>query len=492
MDRPNVRTGGVSVPPIQPGSTELELPRRRVVSRPGGRIVRRPGTQPNWKKRAKIALIVAGVLALLVGGWMAWKVLSNLAKSTKGNLAGLLSDTKLKGEDVGRVNILLAGDSTDDPGHGGSNLTDSIMILSIDTQQNTAFMLSVPRDLWTKVPGYGHQKINAANADGGMDLLEKVIEQDFGIDINYQALVNYTAFKQAVDAVGGIDVTIASSDKRGIYDPNISRDQHGPLILKNGLQHLDGQTALNLARARNDPTPDGRYGYGLPRGDFDRAANQRLMLTALSKKILSSGTLANPLKISQLLDALGNNVRTDFKTDELRRLYELGKKIDSSKIQSLSLTDKNLVADYQTSDGQSAQAPAAGADDFGDIQQYMKQLMSHDPVVKEGAQVVVLNASGVSGLAKREGDALKAKGIDVANVGNATGDYETTVVVDNSNGKMTATLQYLKGRYGSSTVAADAAATRAYPEADFIVILGADRHTSTSSGSDSSQYSSGQ
>ncbi|MDB5179073.1 MAG: hypothetical protein JWN01_1016 [Patescibacteria group bacterium] len=450
----------------------LELPRPRIVRRwPAFSL------DPKRKKRMFLVVaVVVGVLVLGTIGWLGWKAMSNVLKATNGNLAGLLSNTKLKGEDSGRVNILLAGNSADDPGHGGGELTDSLMILSIDTKQNTAVMLSIPRDLWVDVPGYGHQKINAANADGGMDLLKQVVKTDFGLDINYYALVNYTAFKQSVDAVGGIDITVASADPRGIYDPNIAKADKGPLVLKNGLQHLDGQTALNLARARNDPTPDGRYGYGLPKGDFDRAANQRLMLLALKTKILSAGVMSNPLKIGQLLDALGSNVKTDFQTNELRRLYDLGSKIDSGKIQSLALTDGTspLVVNYTTSDGQAALAPAAGVDDFGDIQRYLRQLTSRDPVVKEGAKVVVLNGSGVSGLAKQQAASLESKGVQVIAYETATGEYPTSEIIDNLQAHKPATSSLLKGLFGPH-IATDDTLKRAYPTADFIVILGTDR-----------------
>ncbi|HSX02989.1 MAG TPA: LCP family protein [Candidatus Saccharimonadia bacterium] len=436
----------------------------------------------NRKKVLKITGIAVLVAVLAVGGWLGWKLIHNASKAVGGNLLGLLNDTKLNGEDQGRVNILLAGDSEDDPGHGGSNLTDSIMILSLDTKDDTAFMLSIPRDLWVNIPGYGHQKINAANADGGMPLLEQTIQQHLGITINYYALVDYSAFKQAVDTVGGIDVTIASSDSRGIYDPNISKADHGPLILKNGLQHLDGQTALNLARARNDPTPPPHqlFGYGLPHGDFDRAANQRLMLTALETKALSLGTLSNPVKIGQLLDTIGNNVHTDFKTNDLRRLYDLSKKIKASSIQSLSLNDPShnavYIKDYLSPDLQEAFIPVAGLDDFSDIQLYLRKLMSSDPLVRESAALQVLNGSGATGLAKQESTALEGKNLNVLGYDNATTPVTVTTIVDASGGADPATLAYLKSRYGKAVVVTTTSPyLKAYPAADFIIVLGPDR-----------------
>jgi len=459
-----------TVPPIQPSAQPAPAP----VSRPQPRSTRVPVLgKKRWLKRGLIAL---GVVLVLAGGAFAWKLASDASKLAKGNLIGLLSGTKLAGEDDGRVNILLAGNSADDPGHGGSDLTDSLMILSLNTKTNQAFILSIPRDLWVSIPGHGYHKINTAYTYGGMDTVKAVVQQTFDVKINYYTLVNYTAFRDLVNAVGGIDVTIKSSDARGIYDPNISKADKGPLILKNGLQHLDGQTALNLARARNDPPANGRQiPYGLPRGDYDRAANQRLMLAALQQKMMSSSTWSNPVKISQLSSALGNNVSTNFSTGELRRLYDLSKKINGSAVTSASLTDQNLVKDFTTASGEAAIAPTAGVTDYSKLQLYVRQLMSSDPVVKEGAAVVVLNGSSVTGLAKKEADALMAKGINVDTYDTASKPYATTTIIDNSAGKKAATLAWLKSRYGAGVVVTSNPGVAAAYNTDFIIVLGADR-----------------
>lgn len=102
----------------------------------------------SWKRFFKWSSLTVGIVVLLAGGWVGWKILHNEIKlfGWRG-LVGLVQNVKLKGEDSGHVNILLAGNSADDPGHDGANLTDSIMIVSIDTKNNRAFMLSIPRDL---------------------------------------------------------------------------------------------------------------------------------------------------------------------------------------------------------------------------------------------------------------------------------------------------------------------------------------------------------
>ncbi|MFI5240444.1 MAG: LCP family protein [Candidatus Saccharimonadia bacterium] len=485
---PSFTTRSVQV--SSPNSPATKLPRRKFRS---GRL--------GFVTPKRVILLIAGLLAIVIivsVGWVGWKFIRNSYKIfgvNGGSVLGLLSTDKLKGEDVGRVNILLAGNSADDPGHGGALLTDSIMLVSVDTKNNTAFMISIPRDLWVNIPGNGYSKINAAYEygvnekfsapgypAGGMGLLEDTVSKYFNIPINYYALVNYTAFRDGVNAVGGIDVVIKSPDPRGIYDPNIAKSDQGPLILKNGLNHLSGQIALNLARARNDPTPTGLVGYGLPNGDFDRAADQRLMLIAIKNKIVSGNFLANPLKIGQLLDALGNNVITDFKTNDLRRLYDIGKNINSSSIQSLSLQDPThgvtLLANYVSPDGQDALIPKAGITNFSQIQAYLAKITSENPIVKEGASVVVLNGSGVAGLAKKTATALGAQSINVTTYDNAPTGFTTTTLIDNSGGAMPDT-KVLLGKLYHTSPGTDATLSSIYNSANFILILGSDQAATT-------------
>jgi polyisoprenyl-teichoic acid--peptidoglycan teichoic acid transferase len=346
------------------------------------------------KLKKRIMLALAGLL-VLAGLWVGWKFLSNSAKIFGwDDLLGLFSNTKLKGEDDGHVTILLAGNSADDAGHGGAQLTDSIMILSINTKQHTAFMMSVPRDLYVNIPDHGYAKINEAYqdgeadnfsesgyADGGMGLLQKVIAQNFGVDFQYYALVNYSALRDAVNAVGGIAVNIASSDPRGLYDPSRDLTTGQPLVnLPNGPQKLNGQQALNLARARGHA-----YGsYGFARSDFDRTAHQQQILLGLKEKASSAGTLSNPVKVGQLFDSLGNNVKTDMKLVEVKRLYTITKKIPNADITSATLNngkDIQLLQSYQTRLGQSALVPAAGIDDYSAIQAYVRELLDKQSTI---------------------------------------------------------------------------------------------------------------
>lgn len=220
-------------PPVSGDTLKIEPPKAR---------------RPLWKKL--LASLAAVVLAffIIVGVWDAVNISRASSKAFgSGNLLTLLSDSSLKSQN-NRVNVLLVGYSIDDPGHPGATLTDSILLLSMSTKNHTGYLLSVPRDLYVKIPGFGYGKINEAYNDGGMNLLEQVVEQDFQTAINYYVLVNYSAVRDTVNALGGVTLVIASPDPRGLYDPNISPVDGGPLKLANGPQKLDGRTALNLTR----------------------------------------------------------------------------------------------------------------------------------------------------------------------------------------------------------------------------------------------------
>ncbi len=335
-----------------------------------------------WVKRHKIltSLAVVALLILGVGGWFGSSIIGNLDKVFHGNIFSdvhaLFSSTTLRGEAQGRVNILLAGYQGKHSDEGA--LTDSIMVVSLDTKNNTGFTFSIPRDLLVRIPGMGYQKINAANTaknfnesgyfKGGMGQLQQIIEQDFGIPIQYYALINYNAFEDAVNAVGGITIVIKSPDPRGLYDPNVDKAHGGPVRLPNGPVTLNGIHALALALARGDSP----YAYGFPQSDINREQHQRQMLIALEQKAFSAGVLSNPIKVSNLFSAIGSNVKTDLTLADALKLVQLAKKVKISNIKSYGLSygaGQLLTTYYSQSQGDSL-IPAAGLNNYTQIQNF--------------------------------------------------------------------------------------------------------------------------
>jgi LCP family protein required for cell wall assembly len=325
------------------------------------------------------------VAVVAVGGWLGYKLYADAAKVTGDKnplqLVSAFMPSQLN-ETNGRVNILLAGYSVDDPGHQGAELTDSIMIVSYNPQAKSVALVSIPRDTLVDIPGFGYQKINAAYEDGqsesfrqsgyasgGMGLLEEVVQQNFGVQSDYYGLLDYAGFSDAVNDVGGVTIDIQSSDPNGLYDPNTNLD------LPNGPVTLNGQQALNLARARGD----GYGSYGFPDGDFDRTQHQQQLLAAIMTKASSTGVLSNPLKVGELADTLGNNFKTDLSLGDMETLFNDTKHVTANNITTVSLDNykgQDLFTDYEMDDGEDALVPAAGLDDYSQIQAALQTILN--------------------------------------------------------------------------------------------------------------------
>lgn len=424
------------------------------------------------KKRRiiKWVLIFIAVAILAVGGWLAYKTLIAGGNVFKGSLLGLIQNKPLKQDENGRSNILVLGTSEDDPGHQGANLTDSIMILSIDQKNKNAYMISIPRDLEVKygeacLSGYqGKLNVYFSCVGGGTDDINATREAltktaNFvggvvGLDIQYGVNVNYTVMRELVSAVGGITVTIESRDPRGQMDANFDwkcgatyakRLQNCPpnghfIDYPNGPVNLDAEHALYLAQARGDA-----LNYGFEQSNFDREKNQQKIVKAIREKALSAGVLTNIGKVSNIVDALGNNLRTTFEADEVQTLVSLAKDIKNEDIKSISLIDDD--GDNPAVLNGNAQ-PVAGMYQFGDLQAFIKKKLTSNPITREEANVAVLNGSTTSGVAKTEGDKLTALGFIVSEMDNAPeGTYAPVEVYQIGDGK-TATKEKLESLFG--------------------------------------------
>lgn len=358
-------------------------------SRPKSRTQKKMDAEfRRWFTKKKFFLLLFTLLLtpLLVLGVWDYKNAADATEKLFGtrNVLATLPPEQLQAEGE-RTNILLVGYSADDPGHAGALLTDSIMIVSIDKQAKTGFMISVPRDLYVDIPGYRSAKINEAYQAGerngftevgypenGIGLVRKIVSENFGLPIHYHVIVNYGAVRDITDALGGITVTIESKDARGIYDPNFKPEEGGPLQLANGSHTIDGQTALRLTRARGSTFGS----YGFPQSDFNRTQNQQRVFAAIRNEITVSQIL-DPRINKPLFDAVANNIQTDIQIGEVVSVLRLLQAVPQDKLQQVNLTDvddRNLLASYRTPSGQSALVPAAGMDDFSAIQALVTKL----------------------------------------------------------------------------------------------------------------------
>lgn len=430
---------------------------------PAGKKGRRKAKKPQTKTRRIIKWVAIALVVILVavGAWVAYKALRASNNIFKGNLFDIIQNQPLKEDANGRSNILIFGTSEDDPGHEGGDLTDSIMVVSVDQDKKNAYMVSIPRDLYVDYgavcpEGY-RGKINSmyscfagdGNQGDGANALKGKVGEVLGLDIQYFAHLNYTAVRQAVDAVGGVDIKIESSDPKGILDRNFDWKCNYKCYYvnyKNGeVVHMDGEHALAFSRARN-----AAGGYGLPNGNFDREKNQQKVIQALREKAVSAGTLTNIGKITGLLDALGDNIRTNFETKEIRTLMTLGSDIKSDAIQSVSLVEEgNMLVKTANVGGASIVQPIAGLFDYSAIAAHVKKMLNATDVTREAAGVAVYNASGVAGLAQTEADKMGEKGMMILVVDNAPeGTYSGKVEIYQIGEPKKATKAELEKSYG--------------------------------------------
>lgn len=434
---------------------------------------RRRNKKPLTRKQKILKRIGIGIVivAILITCFVLIKGILAGSKVFQGNLFGLFTHQPLKMDANGRSNVLVFGTSEDDPGHQAPYLTDSIMVISIDQKNKNAYMMSVPRDLWVdygKACLSGYQgKINevyGCNSDlgkrekDGATALRKKVGSVLGLDIQYYAHVNYSVVRDVVKALGTITVNIeGSGGAPGVMDSNFdwkcganyyTRLKRCPpnghfIEYKNGPAVLDAEHALYLAQARGDIAPT----YGLGRSNFDREINQQKIVKAIREKALSVGTLTNFAKVAELMDAIGNNLRTNFETGEVRTVVSLGQDIPADEIKSISFIEEGneLMVGANFS---GAVVPAAGTFEYGQIQKFIAKKLSNNPVVREEAAIVVLNGTNEFGLAQTEADKLTEKNYTVIATDNApTTDYTKPVIYQLKKKGYSGTKTALEKRY---------------------------------------------
>ncbi len=472
---------------------------RKLSRREKKRIKRENRTKAQRVRKRIIVIVVSLIVAALVAaaGYLAYRTFMASGNVLQGNIFDLVQNEPLKEDENGRSNFLIVGTSEDDPGHQGGDLTDSIMILSLDQDKKNAYMFSIPRDLYVEygtacVSGY-RGKINAyfsCSNEGTDDAAEQdrlaktqaLIGEIVGLDIQYGVHVNYTVMRDVVNAIGGeVDVVIESRDPRGIMDSNfdwkcgkiavrkVNCPPNGHFIdLPNGPVTLNAEQALYLAQARGDRAPT----YGLEQSNFDRERNQQMIAVAIRDKALSAGTLTNLGAVTGLIDALGNNLRTNIQTKEIRTLMDLAQKIENENINSLDFySDENRIFTTGPINGASSVYPAAGIYDYSELQAFILKELTAEPFVKESPQITVLNGSGVAGTAQTLADTLEAKGFIIDSVANAPeGTYESVEIYQINKDK-TATAAKLKELYGV-TIKTTTPPASVTGETDFLIIIG--------------------
>lgn len=427
------------------------------------------------KKRILIGL--SGILFLAIVAF-GIHVKNSISKSLRGGghssaLFGDVEPGDLNKEGDGRVNILLIG--IGGANHDGGNLADTIMIGSLDAKNNQVSLISIPRDYYVESDDGSYKRINQITADceevkidSGPECLVKEIENDFDIPLHYYVRLDFTAFKEAVDTVGGIDVNVHEHVK----DSSLAWILGQPLEFEPGIHHMDGETALYYSRAR----------YAEIGGtDFARTQRQKEVITALFNKTLSLGTFSSPAKIQGLMSAFSDNLVSNLGLSEVNALYGVGKNINPDTINNATISyeddDGNPLLEDYTDPVTGAQVllPAAGAGDNSDVANYIKSKMQDPYLLAESPVISIYNASGIDGLAVKYQKMYRAMGYTVKKASNYGSIRVDTEVVEFNEKPFT--RNFLLKRFGLTKTGDQSLAkddNSAENPVDYVIILGSD------------------
>jgi LCP family protein required for cell wall assembly len=290
--------------------------------------------RPRRRKRRllhRVLIVVAAVVVLAAGVGGAY--LYSINRSLTQNLSrsdslpdetptapGQSPRPPVSPQATGALNYVLLGSDSRDTADSGAGRSDSIMVVHLNAKRDKAYIMSFPRDMYVDIPGHGKNKINAAFAYGGTKLTVATLENLLGVRMDHVALVDFEGFIQLTDDLGGVTVKNSTAfTSHGFDYPK------GDITIK-------GEQALWFVRER----------HALPRGDLDRAENQRNVTRAIVEKGLSRTTMADPVKYLKFVSGVAKHLTVDstLSDGEIR-----------STALSIRLSDKDI---------ESVQAPLSG------------------------------------------------------------------------------------------------------------------------------------
>lgn len=323
----------------------------------------------------------------------------------------------------GTINIVLLG-SDKRPGDSQWR-TDVVIVTSINPNIPSITMLSIPRDTWMYIPGWGFQRINMADVHGtlaefpggGAGLIKQTIQYNTGVHVDYYARVDFAGFMKIVDTLGGVDV-VANCPLYDVFpDDPITEDPSitGTISIQTpGVHHLDGKHALWYARSR----------YTSPGGDLDRSRRQHRVLRGIWNKATQFDVLA---KLPQVWDELSSSIETDLEWNDMVWLASLAPRLDNSHIRS-GFIDGAALRSWVTPSGAAVYVP--------DIERMLEQVReTFNPPSNIATQtlvkVEVRNGSPYLDWDILATDRLQWEGYLVTSLGPAnSSDYTHTQIVD--------------------------------------------------------------
>lgn len=431
--------------------------------------------------RSVPAVIVAVLLlSLLVGATLTYKRFDDFITTTTGHHVNPIGEIaqavepspgtiayKLKhGQQVNVLLLGMGGEENDAP-----YLTDSIMSVTIDPASGRVAMASIPRDLVVHMNLQSNpsrewvQKINAAYEvpytniiccvasqymvnNGGGFAAEHEVGKVTGLTYDKFIAVDFVAFRDMVNALGGVDVCLSTNLDDYEY-PNYNNG-YMPIHFKAGCQHLNGEQALEIARSRHAIQPE-------QSSDFGRARRQQDIMEAIKKKATTVNGFA---KAPQLLDALQKNIHTDMTPADMKAIYDWGKNLPDSSIIRVALTapsgaaQGNLLDSYDCGLGPATSQLCADDQSYTMIHKYFASLLIDPKALAEKAPVQFVNgANNFPGLDQRVTSMFDPTGLNLNDpVGHRPSSQ--TVILDYSGGKFPLTTRYLQNFFGGTVVAA--------------------------------------
>ena len=379
-----------------------------------------------------------------------------------------------------RINILLLGYGG--PGHDGPYLTDSVMLLSIRPGSHEAIMISLPRDLWVKIPALPNNrnmsgKLNSAyaigtdrvdypnvrsdwkTATGGGDLAAATVSQVTGQPIDYWVGVDFKAFRDVVNALGGIKVNVPTT----LDDPYFPAGETTGMMhihIDAGSQQFDGERALEYARSRETTS------------DFDRSRRQQLIMLAVRQRVFSVNAVPHLLS---LLSALQDNVRTNLRPAEMQQLASLAGHIRDQDIRRVAVDTSNFLRSGYSANGQYILQPLDPT--YGALQRYLAMALADPSALTPQIPVQVQDGSGRYWLPYGIGtpasimtSLLQAEGWAATLGPRAAQRVAQTQIIDGSGGIAVATVSWLQTYFGGVVTTVPAPSSGA----SVTVVLGSD------------------
>src|SRR6202165_3991006 len=426
-----------------------------------------------------VALLLRGVL---VGPPLTYKRIDDFITTTTGHHLNPIGEVvqavqpaqgtiayKLEhGQQVSVLLLGMGGEQNDAP-----YLTDSIMTVTIDPASHRVMLASIPRDLVVQMNLQSNpsriwtNKINAAyevpyvsiiccvagqyqGPNGGGYAAEHEVGKVTGITFDRYIAVDFVAFRDMVNALGGVDICLSTN----LDDYEYPDYNNG--YIRNGIHfaavcaHYNGEQALQIARSRHAQQPQ-------QSSDFGRAHRQQDIMQSIKKK---ATTVNGFSKAPQLLDALQKNIHTDMTFSDMKAIYDWGKNLPDSSIIRVALTapsgaaDGNLLDSYNCGMGPYVSQLCADDQSYNMIHKYLASLFIDPKTLGEKAPVQVVNgANNFAGLDRRVTSMLDPTGLQLADpVGHRASS--STLVLDYSGGQFPLTTQWLQTYFGATVVAA--------------------------------------